>query len=115
MAKRKMTNELEQIEKQVVKSDQGIRTFFNVYSKRRGYICSCPNEDATNKALQDLFYENERFWRRARSEGKKSRDFDCFALASTDGKDRLIELMFNEEEDDEEEFEDVINQQETAK
>lgn len=84
------------------------RTHFDVFSKSRGYLCTCPNEDETHKALQALYKENEKFWRRARSEGKKSKRFDCYALARTGLDSRLIELYFApDEEDTSESYEDI--------
>lgn len=84
------------------------RTHYDVFSKSRGYMCSCPNEEEAHKALQSLYYENEKFWRRARSEGKKSKRFDCYALARTGLHERLIELQFApDEEDATETYEDI--------
>lgn len=84
------------------------RTHYDMYSKSRGYLCTCHNEDAAHNALQSMYYENEKFWRRARSEGKKSKQFDCYALARTGIHERLIELQFApDEEDVTETYEDI--------
>jgi hypothetical protein len=107
--KKKIVNTLDKIEKSVKSTKPSERTFYNVFSKHRGYLCSCPSEFEANKALHALYRENEQFWRRARSEGKKSRDFDCYAVATTGIKTRLIELQFDAEDDEDEEFEDVVN------
>lgn len=106
--KKKVSNVLAKIEKSVKKSKNTERTFYDVYSKQRGYLCSCPTEEDAHKALHDLFKENERFWRRARSEGKKSRNFDCYAVARTGTHSRLIELMFDDNTEDDEDYEDVV-------
>lgn len=99
--------------KKVKAQPQPERVHFDVFSKSRGYLCSAPNEDAAYKALNDLFRENERFWRRARSEGKKSRHFDCYALARQGTQSRLIELTFDAERDESERdtYEDVIEKE----
>jgi len=84
------------------------RTHYDVYSKSKGYLCSCPNEDAANDALQALYYENEKSSRRVRTEGKKSKRFDCYVLARTGIQSRMIELQFaQEEEDATETYEDI--------
>lgn len=89
------------------------RTHFDVFSKSRGYLCTAPSEEAAYKALNDLFRENERFWRRARSEGKKSMDFDCYAVARQGMNSRLIELTFDAERDESERdtYEDVLEKE----
>lgn len=84
------------------------RTHYDVFSKSRGYQCSCPNEEEAHKALQAMYYEIERSTRRARSEGKKTKRFDCYALARTGVHERLIELQFApDEEDATETYEDI--------
>jgi hypothetical protein len=86
------------------------RTFYDVFSKQRGYLCSCPDEDAVHKSLYALFRENEKYWRGARSEGKKSRSFDCYGVARCGNSSRIIELMF-EEETEMDTYDDVVEQQ----
>lgn len=92
-------------EKLVVKED---RTHFDVYSKSRGYICTCPSEYALRKTLMDLYKENERFWRQAASDGKKTKAFDCYGLARTGTVNRVIDLTFAPNEDEEETFEEAV-------
>ena len=89
------------------------RTHFDIYSKERGYLCTCLNEDDAHRALQTLFNENEQYWRNAK-EGKKPRRFDCYCLARTGLKERLIELMFAPDEEDVTETYDDITQKEMA-
>ena len=76
------------------------RTHFDVFSRARGYLCSCPNEDKVHESLKAMFDENERFWRRARSDGKKSKRFDCYGVARTGIHERVIELTFDTDDGD---------------
>lgn len=89
------------------KAEAVVRTHYDVYSKSRGYLCTCPNEEDAHNALQSLYKENEKFWRRASSEGKKSKQFDCYVLARTGVHERMIELHFEYEEDTTETYEDI--------
>jgi hypothetical protein len=84
------------------------RTHYDVYSKSRGYICTCVNENALHKTLMDLYRENDRFWRQAANDGKKTKAFDCYGLARMGDVSRVINLTFAANEDDEETFEDAI-------
>jgi hypothetical protein len=84
-------------------------TFYDVFSKQRGYLCSCIDENAVHKTLYALFRENEKYWHRDRSEGKKSRAFDCYGIARCGNSSRIIELMF-EEETETDTYDDVVEQ-----
>jgi len=97
-------------EKKVKSVKGGERTHYDVFSRSRGYMCSCPNEAAVHEALEALFRENEKFWRRARSEGKKGKTFDCFGVARTGHTERVIELTFRDDSDEEFYYEDVKEQ-----
>ena len=94
------------LKKVVPKAD---RTHFDVFSKLRGYLCTCPDEQGVHRALQALFEENEDFWRNAKGDGKKSRAFDCYGVARTGNQERIIELMFAPDEDESERdtYEDI--------
>lgn len=85
-------------------SKKSEKVHYDVFSKHRGYICSCSTETQTQRTLQTLFNENEKFWQHKSSTGKKTRKFDCYAIARKGNQSTLIELAFQEEE---EEFEDV--------
>jgi hypothetical protein len=76
------------------------RTHFDVFSRERGYLCSCPNEDKVHESLKAMFDENERFWRRARADGKKFKRFDCYGVARTGIHERVIELTFDADDGD---------------
>lgn len=94
--------------KSAKKATQFERTHFDVFSKSRGYLCTCMSEEAVHEALQSLYDENEKFWRRARSEGKKSKPFDCYGVARTGFKSRMIELQFTPDEDEGDTYEDAV-------
>jgi hypothetical protein len=84
------------------------KTHYDVFSKSRGYLCTSPNETEAHKALQSMYYENEKLWKHAMSDGKKTKPFDCYVLARTGSHERLIELQFAvEEEDASETYEDI--------
>jgi hypothetical protein len=110
----KMKNVMEKIEKsaKAAKAVKPVeRTHFDCFSKTRGYMCSCLNEDHAIKTLQSLYYENDRYWRQARADGKKTRPFDCYAIARTGYQERLIELQFAAEEDEGETYEEIAEKE----
>lgn len=76
------------------------KTHFDIFSKTYGYVASCMNEDHANKTLQSMYYEHERFWRNARSLGKKTQSFDYYVLVRTGFITRQIHLQFEPDEDD---------------
>jgi hypothetical protein len=85
------------------------RTFYDVFSKQRGYICSCPDEDGVHRTLTALFRENEKFWHRERAEGRPFRNFDCYGIVRCGNSSRIIELMFEEETEDDT-YDEVVEQ-----
>lgn len=82
---------------------------YDVFSKSRGYLCSCINEDEVHRSLKALFHENERFWRNARAMGKRWKRFDCYGVATQGNSARIIELMFDAPAE-EDTYEDVVEE-----
>lgn len=88
------------------------RIHYDVFSKSRGYICTCPDENSVYDTLKALLRENDRFWKQAASMGKKTKAFDCYGVMRQGFKTSKIELTFAPETDGSERdtYEDVVEE-----
>lgn len=80
------------------------KVHYDIFSKSRGYICTATDEADARDALQDLFVENDRFWRKEQSEGKKWKRFDCYCLVRDNNKSEVLPFSFDDGSDEEEEY-----------
>jgi hypothetical protein len=97
-----------------VKSQAGNdnRIHYDIFSKTRGYMCTCLNEEHSLQMLNNFYKENERFWRGAISEGKAGKPFDCYVLVRQGFTTRKIELRQEDAVDNSEwdRYEDIVEE-----
>jgi len=77
---------------------------YDIFSKSRGYIATALNEGCAREALESLHYENQKFWRKAMSEGKRWKRCDVYCLCRQGGKSWELPFFIEEESDEDEQF-----------
>jgi hypothetical protein len=94
---------IEKSEKKIEKQEK-FPVKYDIFSKSRGYMCSCLSQQHAINTLEALLRENDKFWRQARSMGKKTKDFDCYCMCRQGLKSWELPFVFDTGEDEEEEF-----------
>lgn len=77
---------------------------YDIWSKSRGYITTATNESTAREALESLHYENQRFWRKAMSEGKKWKRCDAYCLCRQGIRSWELPFFIEEESDEDEQY-----------
>jgi hypothetical protein len=87
-------------------------TFFDVFCKRRGYICSVGSHDEVMSTLKSLYHEHEKHFRKLSGSGRRIPSFACYGVQRTgnDGHKITFSPELNNDSDwDLPDYEDVKN------
>ena len=93
------------------KSSQS-KAHYDIYCKRRGYICSVASYDATMETLKSLFNEHGKHFRKLASTGRNVPSFACYGVERIGNTGRKITYVPVSQDDEDEymSYEDVVNE-----
>lgn len=77
---------------------------YDIFSKSRGYITSAMDEVTARETLESLHWENQKFWRKAQSEGKRWKRCDCYCICRNGLKEWELPFFIEEQSEEDEQY-----------